>query len=110
MDDVVCGCVTQIGSQAANVGRMAVLASKTLPVEVPGVTVDRQCGSSLQAIHFAAQGVMSGTQDVVIAMGIESMSRVAIGANIIDGLKAGRGRSEDSKGIQGASTVQPTVD
>jgi len=79
---------------------MAVLASKTLPVEVPATTVDRQCGSSLQAIHFAAQAVMSGTQDVVIACGIESMSQVPIGSNIVDGLKAGHGRSETSLGIQ----------
>jgi len=79
---------------------MAVLASKSLPVTVPATTVDRQCGSSLQAIHFAAQAVMSGTSDVVIAMGVEAMSQVPIGANIVDGLKAGHGRSEESKGIQ----------
>ena len=70
---------------------MVVLASKTLPLEVPGTSVDRQCGSSLQSIHFAAQAVMSGTQDVVIAMGVESMSKVPIGSNIVDGAKAGHG-------------------
>ena len=100
VDDVVCGCVSQVGAQGANIGRMMVLASKSLPVEVPGTTVDRQCGSSLQALQFAAQAVMSGTQDVVIACGVESMSQVPIGASIVDGLKAGHGRSETSVGIQ----------
>ena len=69
IDDVIFGCVSQVGSQSANIGRGAVLSS-CLPESVPGVTVDRQCGSSLQAIHFAAQAVMSGTQDVVIAGGV----------------------------------------
>ena len=100
VDDVICGCVSQVGSQGGNVGRMIVLASKTLPLEVPGTTVDRQCGSSLQAIHFAAQAVMSGVNDVVIAMGVESMTQVPIGASIVDGLKAGHGRPEASLGIQ----------
>lgn len=99
VEDVICGCVSQIGAQGSNIGRMSVLASK-LPVEVPATTVDRQCGSSLQAIHFAAQAVMSGTNDVVIAFGVESMSQVPIGASIVDGLKAGHGRPETSKGIQ----------
>jgi acetyl-CoA C-acetyltransferase len=99
VDDVICGCVSQVGSQSGNLGRNCVLASK-LPVEVPGTVVDRQCGSSLQAIHFAAQAVMSGTNDVVIAMGVESMSKVPIGASIVDGLKAGHGRPEESTGIQ----------
>lgn len=74
VEDVVMGCVTQVGEQAFNVARQAILSSR-LPETVPGVTIDRQCGSSQQAIHFAAQGVMSGTQDVVIAMGVESMTR-----------------------------------
>lgn len=74
VEDVVMGCVTQIGEQAFNVSRQAILSSN-LPETVPGVTIDRQCGSSQQAIHFAAQGVMSGTQDVVIAAGVESMTR-----------------------------------
>ena len=78
IDDVVMGCVGQAGEQAFHIGRNAVLASK-LPVSVPAVTIDRQCGSSQQSIHFAAQAVMSGTQDVVIAAGVESMSRVPMG-------------------------------
>ncbi len=78
VDDVIMGCVGQAGEQAVNVGRNAVLASK-LPESVPGTSVDRQCGSSQQALHFAAQAVMSGWQDVVIAAGVESMSRVPMG-------------------------------
>jgi acetyl-CoA C-acetyltransferase len=74
---VILGCVVQIGQQAMNVARNAVLAS-TLPESVPATTIDRQCGSSQQALHFAAQAVMSGTMDVVIAGGVESMSRVPI--------------------------------
>ena len=64
VDDVIFGCVSQVGSQAANLGRNVVLSSSALPISVPGTTVDRQCGSSQQAIHFAAQAVMSGTQGV----------------------------------------------
>jgi acetyl-CoA C-acetyltransferase len=75
VDDVIWGCVGQAGEQAANVGRNAVLASR-LPESVPATTIDRQCGSSQQAIHFAAQAVMSGQMDVVIAGGVESMTRV----------------------------------
>jgi acetyl-CoA C-acetyltransferase len=75
IDDVIFGCVTQAGEQSQHVGRNCVLASK-LPQSVPAVTIDRQCGSSQQAIQFAAQAVMSGTQDVVIAAGVESMTRV----------------------------------
>ncbi|MCD0416854.1 acetyl-CoA C-acetyltransferase [Rubrivivax sp. JA1024] len=78
VDDVILGCVGQVGEQAANVARNAVLAS-SLPESVPGTTVDRQCGSSQQALHFAAQAVMSGTMDCVIAGGVESMSRVPMG-------------------------------
>ena len=72
VDDVVMGCVSQGGEQAMQVGRNAVLASKHLGEGVPAVTIDRQCGSSQQAIQFAAQAVMSGTQDVVIAAGVET--------------------------------------
>jgi len=90
IDDVIFGCVSQFGAQAGNLARNVVLASK-LPESVPGTTVDRQCGSSQQAIHFAAQAVMSGTQDVVIAGGVEVMSLVPIGSNVVDGVKAGRG-------------------
>ena len=72
------GCVMQVGEQSTNVARNAVLASK-LPESVPGTSVDRQCGSSQQALHFAAQAVMSGTMDMVIAAGVESMTRVPMG-------------------------------
>lgn len=75
VDDVIAGCVTQGAEQGGNIARSAALAAG-LPVAVPGTTVDRQCGSSQQAVHFAAQAVMSGVQDVVIACGVESMSRV----------------------------------
>ncbi|KRB84045.1 acetyl-CoA C-acetyltransferase [Noviherbaspirillum sp. Root189] len=75
VEDVIMGCVSQVGEQSTNVARNAVLASK-LPESVPGTSLDRQCGSSQQALHFAAQAVMSGTMDVVIAAGVESMTRV----------------------------------
>jgi acetyl-CoA C-acetyltransferase len=75
VDDVIMGCVSQIGEQSTNVARNAVLASR-LPQSVPATTIDRQCGSSQQALHFAAQAVMSGTIDAVIAAGVESMTRV----------------------------------
>ncbi|WP_339857973.1 acetyl-CoA C-acyltransferase [Pseudohongiella acticola] len=90
VDDVIFGCVSQIGAQAGNLARNVALASR-LDVSVPGVTVDRQCGSSLQAIHFGAQAVMSETQDLVICGGVESMSLVPIGSNINDTLDKGRG-------------------
>ena len=79
IDDVIFGCVGQIGEQAMNVARNAALASK-LPLSVPGTSLDRQCGSSQQALHFAAQAVLSGTMDAVIAGGVESMTRVPMGA------------------------------
>ena len=75
VDDVIWGCVSQVGQQASNIARNAVLSSR-LPESVPGTSVDRQCGSSQQALHFAAQAVISGSMDVVIAGGVESMSRV----------------------------------
>ena len=75
VEDVIMGCVLQAGEQSGCIGRMAALASK-LPQSVPGVTIDRQCGSSQQALHFAAQAVMSGTMDCVVAGGVESMSRI----------------------------------
>jgi acetyl-CoA C-acetyltransferase len=78
VEDVILGCVGQAGEQSSNVGRNAVLAS-SLPESVPGTSVDRQCGSSQQALHFAAQAVMAGSMDVVIAGGVESMSRVPMG-------------------------------
>ncbi len=82
VEDVIMGCVTQGGEQSSHVGRNCVLASK-LPPSVPAVTIDRQCGSSQQAIHFAAQAVMSGTQDVVIGAGVESMTRAPMGSAIL---------------------------
>ncbi len=81
IEDVIMGCVGQIGEQACNVARNAILAS-SLPESVPGTSVDRQCGSSQQALHFAAQAVMSGTMDIVIAAGVESMSRVPMGTSM----------------------------
>lgn len=79
IDDVILGCVNQIGPQTGNIARFAALAAG-LPESVPGTTVDRRCGSSQQALHFAAQAVMSGTMDIVIAGGVESMSTVPIGS------------------------------
>ena len=78
VEDVIMGCVMQVGEQSNNVARNAIMASK-LPESVPGTSIDRQCGSSQQALHFAAQAVMSGTMDVVIAAGVESMTRVPMG-------------------------------
>jgi acetyl-CoA C-acetyltransferase len=79
VEDVVFGCLDTLGPQAGDIARTAWLAAG-LPEEVPGTTVDRQCGSSQQALHFAAQGVMSGTQDVVVAGGVQNMSQIPIGA------------------------------
>ena len=90
VEDVIMGCVGQAGEQAANIGRNAVLASK-LPESVPATSIDRQCGSSQQSIHFAAQAVMSGTMDCVIAAGVESMSRVPMGLPISLPFKEGHG-------------------
>lgn len=81
IEDVIMGCVTQAGEQAVNIGRLAVLESR-LPLTIPAVTIDRQCGSSQQSLQFAAQAVMSGTQDVVIAAGVENMTRAPLGMNI----------------------------
>ncbi|WP_206830743.1 thiolase family protein [Alicyclobacillus fructus] len=81
VDDVIAGCLTQIGDQAVNIARNAWLAAG-LPESVPGCTIDRQCGSSLQALHFAAQGVMSGAYEVAIACGVEAMSRVPMMSSI----------------------------
>ena len=90
IEDVIFGCVNQVGAQATNIARNAVLSSR-LPESVPATTVDRQCGSSQQAVHFAAQAVMAGVHDVVIAGGVEVMSLVPIGANAIAGHKNGYG-------------------
>jgi acetyl-CoA acetyltransferase family protein len=80
IDDVIVGCVSQIGEQGLNIARNAILAAG-FPEVVPGTTIDRQCGSSQQAIHFAAQGIISGAYDIAIAGGVESMTRVPMGAN-----------------------------
>lgn len=85
VDDVIMGCVSQVGDQTWNIGRNAVLGAGW-PESVPGVTIDRQCGSSQQSVHFAAQGVMSGAYDVAVAAGVESMTRVPMGSS------AGTGR------------------
>ena len=90
IEDVFMGCVSQVGEQSTNVARNAVLASK-LPESVPGTSIDRQCGSSQQALHFAAQAVMSGTMDVVIAAGVESMTRVPMFSPTTLAQKAGLG-------------------
>jgi acetyl-CoA C-acetyltransferase len=88
VEDVIMGCVSQIGPQAIDIARNAWL-SAGLPESVPGVTIDRQCGSSQQAVHFAAQGVLSGTQDLVVAAGVESMSQVPMGTSVGLALKEG---------------------
>ncbi|MCG5073598.1 acetyl-CoA C-acetyltransferase [Paraburkholderia tagetis] len=105
IDDVILGCVTQAGEQSFAFARNAVLASR-LPQTVPAVTIDRQCGSSQQAVQFAAQAVMSGTQDVVIAAGAESMSRVPMGSNFALHEKAGIGVGPFSERIRQRFGVQ----
>jgi acetyl-CoA C-acetyltransferase len=99
IDDVIVGCVSQAGEQAFAIGRNMVLASR-LPQTVPAVTIDRQCGSSQQALHFAAQAIMSGTQDVVVAAGVESMTRVPMGSNFKLHADAGIGEGPWSRRIQ----------
>ncbi|NQX90360.1 MAG: acetyl-CoA C-acetyltransferase, partial [Halioglobus sp.] len=105
VDDVIFGCVSQVGAQSSNIARNVCISS-VLGEAVPGTTVDRQCGSGQQAMHFAIQAVLSGTQDLVIAGGVESMSQVPIGSNIVDGYKMehglpyGKKMSERYPGIQ----------
>lgn len=94
--DVIMGCVSQAGEQGFQIGRGAVLASR-LPESVPAVSIDRQCGSSQQAIQFAAQAVMSGTQDVVIAAGVESMTRVPMGSTGALFAQAGLGKAKSPR-------------
>jgi len=96
IEDVIMGCVSQGGEQAFQIGRNAVLASR-LPESVPAVTIDRQCGSSQQAIQFAAQAVMSGTQDVVIAAGVESMTRVPMFSPGVLFEQAGLGKAKSPR-------------
>jgi len=104
VEDVIVGCVTQAGEQSFAFGRNLVLAS-SLPESVPAVTIDRQCGSSQQALHFAAQAIMSGTQDIVIAAGAESMTRVPMGSNYTLHGQAGMGTGPWSKKILGRFDV-----
>ena len=85
VDDVIMGCVMQVGEQSLNIGRNAVLAAGW-PESVPATTVDRQCGSSQQSMHFAAQGVMAGAYDCVVAAGVEVMTRTPMGASVVKGL------------------------
>ena len=84
IDDVIMGCVMQVGEQSTNIGRNSVLAAGW-PEDVPGTTIDRQCGSSQQAAHFAAQGVIAGAYDIVVAAGVEVMTRVPMGSSMADG-------------------------
>src|SRR5687767_5219808 len=84
VEDVITGCVSQVGEQALNIGRNAWL-SAGFPEEVPATTIDRQCGSSQQAAHFAAQGVIAGAYDTVVACGIEHMTRVPMGSSVAAG-------------------------
>jgi acetyl-CoA C-acetyltransferase len=105
IDDVIMGCVGQGGEQGVQIGRNAVLASK-LPSSVPAVSIDRQCGSSQQAIQFAAQAVMSGTQDVVIAAGVESMTRVPMLSTIALYSQAGIGVGPMTQGMRDRFGVQ----
>ena len=96
IEDVIMGCVSQGGEQSFQIGRGAVLAS-SLPESVPAVTIDRQCGSSQQAIQFAAQAIMSGTQDIVMAAGVESMTRVPMGSTGMLFAQAGLGKAKSSR-------------
>lgn len=99
VEDVIAGCVSQVGEQSFHIARNMVMASD-LPDSVPAVSIDRQCGSSQQALHFAAQAVMSGTQDVVIAAGVESMTRVPMGTPVILPMQAGIGIGPWPKSIK----------
>src|SRR5437868_10920705 len=88
VEDVIMGCVMQVGPQSLDIARTAWL-SAGLPESVPGVTIDRQCGSSQQAVHFAAQGVLSGTQDLVVAAGVEQMAIVPLGSSVAMAMEKG---------------------
>jgi acetyl-CoA acyltransferase len=106
IDDVVWGCVSQVGEQAWNVGRNAVLAAGW-PESVPGTTLDRQCGSSQQALHFAAAAVLSGQADLAVAGGVESMTRVPMGASAVGGLPYGDQVRERYRDTDGFAADQP---
>jgi acetyl-CoA C-acetyltransferase len=97
VEDVIFGCVDQVGAQSFNIARTAWLCAG-FPEEVPGTTVDRQCGSSQQALHFAAQGVLAGVYDLVIAGGVEVMSMVPIGSGALAGMQAGYGSPYGARG------------
>lgn len=99
VEDVILGCVDQVGAQTGDIARTAWLAAG-FPEDVPGVTVDRQCGSSQQALHFAAQAVMSETMDVVVAGGVENMNMVPIGSAAIAGMQAGYGMPWSGEGFK----------
>lgn len=96
VDDVVFGCVSQIGAQSTNLARIVAL-SAGLPESVPGTTIDRQCGSSQQAVHFAAQGIASGDQDLVVAGGVEVMTRIPIASSAFVGAEKGMGLPRDGE-------------
>jgi acetyl-CoA acyltransferase len=100
VDDVVWGCVSQVGEQSWNVGRSAVLAAGW-PESVPGTTVDRQCGSSQQAVHFAAAAVIAGHADLVVAGGVESMTRVPMGSSVVGGMPFGERVRARYAGVEG---------
>ncbi|MFV2018541.1 thiolase family protein [Micromonospora sp. LOL_023] len=106
VDDVVWGCVFQVGDQSWNIGRSAVLAAGW-PESVPGTTIDRQCGSSQQALHFAAASVISGQADLVVAGGVESMTRVPMGASTGDGRPFGEQVRERYRGVDGTDPDEP---
>jgi acetyl-CoA C-acetyltransferase len=97
IDDVLWGCVNQVGAQAFNIARTAALCAG-LPESVPGTTIDRQCGSSQQAVHFASQAIRSGDQDLVVAGGVEVMSLVSMGASATLGVDAGMGHPRSAAG------------
>lgn len=105
VEDVILGCVSQTMEQGANIARTAALMAG-FPIEVPGVTIDRQCGSSLQAVHFAAQAILAGDMDVVIAGGVESMSRVPMFSNMEGAHKGKRLRENYDIIHQGLSAEQ----
>jgi len=104
VDDVIMGCVIQVGAQAVNVGRNAVLAAG-FPESVPATTVDRQCGSSQQAMHFAAQAVMAGQYDIVVAAGVEVMSLVPMGASVGHGVGLPFGPRMEARYASGGGLV-----
>src|SRR3954451_6459074 len=100
VEDVIWGCVSQVGEQSWNAGRNAVLAAGW-PESVPGTTLDRQCGSSQQALHFAAATVLSGQADLVVAGGVESMSRVSMGSSATGGVPYGTAVRDRYAGVEG---------